>query len=262
MRKLFFLSFLLLLVLSGGMAIPAAPSKERTAALLLYPASPCYFAAGQGSGMANVAARINLDPAQRVGLRLKAELTGTAGKLAGTASADASRGELVELHLSVPVVSPAAFLITVQLIDRTGKEISKASTDVHVRRREESTVKIGPDGFLRVSGKPHFPIGMYNSGHYEEMSKAGFSVTHNYGISGGEANEPINQTDSHLKELLDHCSANGLRMMVELPRKAIEQAQWRQIRRRIETFRYHPGLLCWGSEERVARGTASLKNIA
>ena len=43
-------------------------------------------------------------------------------------------------------------------------------------------------------------------------------------------------------------------MMVELPRNAIEKGQWGQVRRRIQTFRYHPGLLCWGSEERVARG--------
>ena len=51
-------------------------------------------------------------------------------------------------------------------------------------------------------------------------------------------------------------------MMVELPRKAIEKAQWQQVRRRILTFRHHPGLLCWGSEERVARGECPLANIA
>jgi len=49
--------------------------------------------------------------------------------------------------------------------------------------------------------------------------------------------------------------------MVELPREAIEKAQWAQVRRRIETFKHHPGLLCWGSEERVARGKAPLANI-
>ena len=43
-------------------------------------------------------------------------------------------------------------------------------------------------------------------------------------------------------------------MMVELPREAIEKGNWQQITNRIHTFRDHPGLLCWGSEERVARG--------
>jgi hypothetical protein len=47
-----------------------------------------------------------------------------------------------------------------------------------------------------------------------------------------------------------------------VPRKAVEKAQWQQVRRRILTFRHHPGLLCWGSEERVARGDAPLANIA
>jgi len=94
------------------------------------------------------------------------------------------------------------------------------------------------------------------------MGKAGFTATHNYGITTGEAGDAINPNDAHLKELLDRSLANGLRMMVELPRRAIETAQWQQVRRRIETFRHHPGLLCWGSEERVARGAAPLTNMA
>ena len=138
---------------------------------------------------------------------------------------------------------------------------SLVAAPVPVSRPEEARVQIGPDGFLRVAGKPNFPIGLYNSGHYEEMARAGFSATHNYGVSAGEAEGATNSTDAHLKDLLDKTWAGGMRMMVELPRKAIEKAQWTQVRRRIETFRHHPGLLCWGSEERVARGAAPLKNI-
>src|SRR5258708_33881019 len=94
------------------------------------------------------------------------------------------------------------------------------------------------------------------------MGTAGFTATHTYGITTGEAADTINPTDPELKDLLDRSWANGMRMMVELPRKAIERASWQQIRRRIETFRHHPGLLCWGSEERVARGAAPLANMA
>jgi hypothetical protein len=94
------------------------------------------------------------------------------------------------------------------------------------------------------------------------MGKAGFSGTHNYGITTGDALAAINPNENRLKELLDQSAANGMRMMVELPRAAIERAQWQQVRRRIETFRHHPGLLCWGSEERVARGAAPLTNLA
>src|SRR5436305_679758 len=104
-------------------------------------------------------------------------------------------------------------------------------------------VELGPDGFLRVDGKPHFPIGMYSAGRYDEMAQAGFTATHSYAITTGEADELTNSTDARLKTLLDKNAANGLRMMVELPRKAIEKRKWDQVRHRIETFRNHPGLL-------------------
>ena len=125
-----------------------------------------------------------------------------------------------------------------------------------------STVRVGADGFLRINGQPHFVIGMYSASHYEEMAKAGFSATHSYAITTGEPDQPVNPTDARLKELLDKNAALGLRMMVELPRKAIEKGKWEQVRHRIESFRDHPGLLCWGSEERVARGLTRLTNMA
>ncbi len=103
---------------------------------------------------------------------------------------------------------------------------------------------------------------MYSCGRYDEMGRAGFTGTHSYSITTGDPAEPINPNEAQVKELLDRSLANGMRMMVELPRKAIEKARWDQVSRRIQTFRYHPGLLCWGSEERVARGEAPLSHIA
>ena len=129
------------------------------------------------------------------------------------------------------------------------------------RGAEPPPITIGADGFLRIGDKPHFPIGLYSASSFAEMSKSGFTATHSYAVTTGEAKAVVNPTDERLKELLDRSWANGMRMMVELPRKAIEQAQWAQVRHRIEAFRHHPGLLCWGSEERVARGVAPLKNI-
>ncbi len=122
-------------------------------------------------------------------------------------------------------------------------------------------VTVGGDSFLRVNGRPHFPICLYSASSYEDLGKAGFTATHSYQITTGEADLEINPTDDRLQGLLDRSWTNGMRMMVELPRKAIEQARWAQIRNRIERFRNHPGLLCWGSEERVARGVAPLKNV-
>jgi hypothetical protein len=166
------------------------------------------------------------------------------------------------LNVRVPVSAPGQFGITARLMDGFGKEIATANTDVHVSPREESQVTMGADGFLRIGGEPNFPIGMYSSGHYAEMAKAGFSGTHSYAVTTGDALAAINPNETRLKKLLDESLANGMRMMVELPRRAIEQAQWQQVRRRVETFRHHPGLLCWGSEERVARGAAPLAHLA
>ena len=165
-------------------------------------------------------------------------------------------------NVRVPIQAPAAFTITARLLDSAGKEIAQATTDVHVAPREQSVVTTGPDGFLRIGGKATFPVGLYSSGRYEELGKAGFTATHNYGITTGDPADSINPNESQLKRLLDQSWANGMRMMVELPRKAIEKAKWDQVRRRVLTFRYHPGLLCWGSEERVARGEAPLSHVA
>src|SRR5262245_20549149 len=99
---------------------------------------------------------------------------------------------------------------------------------------ENSTVHVLTDGFLKIQNQPHFVIGMYQAGRYEEMSEAGFSGTHNYGVSAGEADESVNSNDERLKVLLDKNATNGLRMMVELPRKAVEQGKWEQIRHRVE----------------------------
>jgi hypothetical protein len=230
--------------------------------LVLYPACPCYHAAEIGDGKTRIDARINLSPIQRSGLQFCVEvLDGTRNQL-DSASTDASAGDTVGLNVRIPVGKPASFRVNARLIDSAGKEIARAKTDVKVGAAEEARVLVGADGFLRVAGDPSFPIGLYSSGREAEMGKAGFTATHNYGITTGNPAQPINPNDTHLQELLDRALANSLRMMVELPRRSIETAEWTQVRRRIETFRYHPGLLCWGSEERVARGTAPLTNIA
>ena len=145
--------------------------------------------------------------------------------------------------------------------EKSGAPIASGETDVHVHQAAESIVKMQPNGFLRVAGESQFPIGMYSCSHYDEMAAASFSGTHSYSITLGDAADPINATDNDVKRLLDLNAKYHLRMMLELPRHAIEKAQWAQVRRRIETFKNHPGLLCWGSEERVARGETPLKNI-
>ena len=234
------------------------PAKPRSMpSLVLFPACPCYHALGLGDGETRIDARVNIP-----GSLLTVQLLDANGTLLQSASADASHGGIVGVNLRVPMQAEAAFRCQVRLSDGAGRELANAATDIHVAPRELSHVEIGPDGFLRVGSQPEFPIGLYSAVHYPDMARAGFIVMHNYEITTGAADDAINTNEARRKELLDQSWANGMRMMVELPRKAVEQAQWAQIRRCIETYRHHPGLLCWGSEERVARGAAPLTNIA
>jgi hypothetical protein len=139
--------------------------------------------------------------------------------------------------------------------------LSPALAGSETPKAKAAPVTIGPDGFLRIGGQGHFPIGLYSAVRFPELAEAGFTAVHSYAVVTGDADAPTNATDARLQTLLDNAWSNGLRMMVELPRKAVEQARWQQVRHRIERFRDHPGLLCWGSEERVARGTAPLRNV-
>lgn len=229
--------------------------------LTVFPACPSYLNIGPGTSVVRVDARVNVNPSQRSGLRLAASLRDSSGKEIAQNNVDASAGEFVGTSLQVPTATESAFTISVQLLAQNGSQIANGETDVHVHPGSDAIVTTEPNGFLRFAGQLQFPIGLYSSARYEEMAPAGFSATHNYAITTGDAADPINVNEPEVKRLLDKNVANHMRMMVEFPRHAIEKAQWEQIRRRIETFRNHPGLLCWGSEERVARGEAPLENI-
>ena len=229
--------------------------------LTVFPACPSYLSVGSGSADVRVDARVIMNPLQRPGLRLVASLRDSSGKEIAQSAADVGRSEFAGTKLQVPTAQATAYTISVRLIGKSGGQIASGETDVHVHPAAESIVTMQPNGFLRVAGESQFPIGMYSCSHYDEMAAAQFSGTHSYSITTGDATDPINATDIDVKRLLDLNAKYHLRMMLELPRHAIEKAHWAQVRRRIETFKNHPGLLCWGSEERVARGETALKNV-
>ncbi len=249
----------LLLLLTVG-SITAVAQTNRP--FILFPPDPCYQLSGAGAGDTLIDARVNVQPARRAGMTLTVHVLDFNDREIQTAKAAVSTGDFTELHVSIPRASEAIYTIKAVVADAANAEVFKAESNVHVIAPGQSQVRIGPDGFLRVAGQPEFPIGLYNSSRDPELAQAGFNATHNYNVSTGDAAESINHTDPQVKLLLDESWAAGLRMMIELPRKAIEKGHWEQVARRIETFRHHPGLLCWGSEERVARGAAKPANIA
>jgi hypothetical protein len=235
--------------------VPEAP-------LVLYPACPCFHLIGSGTGETKIDVLINYPETLRFGWQLEVKLRRSDGAEVQTVTCDASKAGSAEVKLHVPIQSAASFKVYARLLNASGKESAGAETDIRVIPPGPARVTLGPDGFLREDGKSVFVIGMYNGGRFGEMAAAGFNATHNYGITVGDAADVINPSDARLKHALDTSWSNGLRMMVELPRRAVEKGQWGQVSRRIETFRHHPGLLCWGSEERVARGLTSLTAIA
>lgn len=247
---------------SGATERKIAGSFNTAAPLTVYPACPCYYAVGDGDGSTRVDVLVNVHPDRLPGAKLEVRVVDSGGNTLDTASVDASKGGFVGHEFKVLVDSAGVFTASVRLADSEGRDIGGGQETIHVRPRDESRVLMGPDGFPIVNGKPEFPLGLYSAGRFPEMGEAGFSFNHSYQIVTGDADDPINVNDIRLKDLLDRSAEAGLRMMVELPRKAIEQGKWEQVGRRIETFRNHPGLGFWGSEERVARGEGPLKNIA
>lgn len=246
---------------SGAPERKIAGSFNVAAPLTIYPACPCYHAIGEGDGSTRVDVRISLHPDRLRGAKLEVRVSDSAGNALDTGSVDASGGGLVGRAFKVPVNAEGDFTATIKLLDADGREMGGEQCDIHVRPRSASRVTMGEDGYPRVNGKSQFPLGLYSAGRFPEMGEAGFSFNHSYQIVTGDAEDPINPTDIRLKDLLDRSAEAGLRMLVELPRKAVEQGKWEQVRRRIETFRNHPGLGFWGSEERVARGEGPLKHI-
>ena len=126
-------NYTLSLLDSAGAPLRVLKGKFHTSPpLVLYPACPCYHAVGEGNGDTRIDARINVNPAQRAGLRLAVTATDASGKQIQTATADASKGDAVGLTVRLPINAPATFEITARLLDGAGKELAQAATDVHV----------------------------------------------------------------------------------------------------------------------------------
>ena len=56
--------------------------------------------------------------------------------------------------------APAAFEITADLVDRSGKTVASAKSQVRVCPAKDARVAVAPDGFLIVDGKPMRRLGV------------------------------------------------------------------------------------------------------
>jgi len=134
-------------------------------------------------------------------------------------------------------------------------EAARAEQDWHVIHRAQAEVRVGADGYLRVEGKPFFPIGIFNGSRFAEQAAAGFNVTHGYNaMAMGPADAPNHQ---RAKDFLDASHRAGMKtLMLVSHGLGTGRRLDDEVVRRVRMFRNHPGLLAWDEEEGVARGEA------
>ena len=128
-----------------------------------------------------------------------------------------------------------------------------ASQPWHVIHRSQARVTINEAGFPVADGKPIFPLGTFNSGRYELMSKTGFTVTHAWNRMY-VAPEGARTDNQQVLNYLDETQRAGMKAIGFLHVAWMERQDFDGLRRRIRMFRNHPALLAWDSEEGVARG--------
>ena len=126
--------------------------------------------------------------------------------------------------------------------------------------REDAQTTLSPDGFFRIRGKTLLPLGMFNSGRFEESAAAGFNVTHAYNASRVQRGR--RPDDQRVKNFLDQTQAAGMHALLMVPLDFAYAGQWDAFRQRIRLCRNHPALLAWDEEEGLARGAMTMGTLA
>lgn len=190
--------------------------------------------------------------AKRAGLSLVCTL-GEAERPLATTRVPVGGVEAVEFKLEPKECGLGDYVVHLRL-EQNGKVLAQAEQDWHVIHRAQTEVTLGADGYLRVEGKPFFPIGIYNCGRFEEMAAAGFNVSHGYNVVATPRGEIPNQ--QKVKDWLDGNHKAGMRMLMLVTHGMGpgSRSAGPEVVRRVRMFRNHPGLLAWDEEEGVARG--------
>lgn len=157
-----------------------------------------------------------------------------------------------DVTLSSDKAGLGEYSVEAKLTAADGKTYS-ASQPWHVINRAEARVTINEAGFPVADGKPIFPLGTFNSGRYELMSKTGFNTTHAWNRMY-VAPEGARTDNQQALNYLNDTQRAGMKAIGFLHVAWMERQDFDGLRRRIRMFRNHPALLAWDSEEGVARG--------
>jgi hypothetical protein len=133
-----------------------------------------------------------------------------------------------------------------------GAKPFRAEQPWQVIPRRLARVTLNSAGYPEYDGKAIFPMGIFNGGKFKEQAEAGFTVTHAYNAVRLE--EDRENADQNALRYIDGTQANGMKMLFMVPMKAAIAGDFDAVRRRVRTFRNHPGLLAWDEEEGFGRG--------
>ncbi len=188
--------------------------------------------------------------------KISAAITlGQPGKQIAQWTSDALPPNPVTFTLAPGSVEVGAYTLTCTL-SRDGKTIGSSAGDWHVIRRADARVTLNAAGYPVVSGRPIFPIGMFNGGRFAEQASAGFNVAHSYNAAATVPGRVPDNT--RLKRFLDETHTAGMKALVLLTHGSHARPIDDEVARRARMFRNHPGLLAWDEEEGIARGEAPL----
>lgn len=222
--------------------------------LVAEPLVPTHWCAEDGPPRIEGRAWVHTDAEHRKKLELRCSLVRDKQVIAETRVQDLSSSPVS--YSLTPKAEIGDYTLELTLHE-SDKVVGEAKQDWHVISRSASEVRVGPDGYLVVEGRPFFPIGMLNGSNFAEQAAAGFNVAHaNFMLAAPTGDAPHYQ---RIKNLLDESQQAGMKTLLLLNHGLGEDHNLGDdMLRRVRMFRNHPALLAWDEEEGVARGQVPL----
>lgn len=251
-------------VLADGDQVLATARRETTVPPLLVaePLLPTHWCLEDGPPHIEGRAWVHEEAARREQLQLTCILVGglkNDGPVLARTEFSALPANPVVFKLAPSAAKLGDYIVRLTLRDGN-KDAAQAEQDWHIIHRAQAEVRVSPDGYLRVDGKPFFPIGMFNGSRFPEQAAAGFNVSHGYNaMTLGPGDAPNHQ---RVKDFLDNSQRAGMKtLMLVSHGLGTGRSLSDEIVRRVRIFRNHPGLLAWDEEEGVARGEAPVSYL-
>lgn len=223
----------------------------------LDPLVPTHFCIEDG--VPSVEARVwnHIPPKQIVAFA--AELLDGSGRVLDRKDLGAAELGWQDVVFSAPGAGLGDYKVVTTMRTRDGETYTNTQP-WHIIRREQALTTIDEDGLVVTDGKPLFPLGTFNSGHYALMVKTGFNTTHAWNrlkMPGADDLASIQAA----KNYFDETQKAGMKAVGFLHVAYVERKEWDELRRRVRMFRNHPGLLAWCQEEGVARGEITMADL-